>query len=312
MAGADPASGGPGADPVRELMAAHRELCERATHPLEIAAGLEQLGVGAALAGRYRHAQVFSLAEELFARVPRRPDLPQAGGAAAAVDKSIQRPREPRLGLVSAAALSGVLLLPLVTALGGGSGSDGIGTAVALVLAAWVATGAAGWTARWVRHVGQAQLRTATTLAQFRARMRPVLPVALGLHQAALALTGFGALAVLTALAPHPGPAASGGLLHAVVQRAGPTQWVAQAVLGLLIAAAAVLRRCGRGTAAAAGLLTADGLGAGLSALRFGGLLPSAGWAAVPGALTALATGTAAAVLLPYAWLLLGRPQAHR
>jgi hypothetical protein len=61
---ADPAAPPqPAADPVRELMAAHRELCERATHPLEIAAALEEAGVAAATAGRYRHADVFALAE---------------------------------------------------------------------------------------------------------------------------------------------------------------------------------------------------------------------------------------------------------
>ncbi|WP_377269514.1 hypothetical protein [Peterkaempfera sp. SMS 1(5)a] len=57
---------------MRELIERHRELCERATHPLEIAAGLEAAGVGPAAVARCRHSDVFSLAEELFARVPRR------------------------------------------------------------------------------------------------------------------------------------------------------------------------------------------------------------------------------------------------
>ncbi|WP_327372100.1 hypothetical protein [Streptomyces sp. NBC_01217] len=48
----------------------HRELCERAVDPLEIAAGLEAHGVTDRAAARYRHRDVFSLAEELFARVP--------------------------------------------------------------------------------------------------------------------------------------------------------------------------------------------------------------------------------------------------
>ncbi|WSY86990.1 hypothetical protein OG782_25005 [Streptomyces sp. NBC_00876] len=48
----------------------HRELCERAVDPLEIAAGLEAHGVTDRTAARYRHRDVFSLAEELFARVP--------------------------------------------------------------------------------------------------------------------------------------------------------------------------------------------------------------------------------------------------
>ncbi|MFF1650296.1 hypothetical protein [Streptomyces sp. NPDC058240] len=58
------------ADPVKSLMHRHRELCERAVDPLEVAAGLEAHGVTDRVAARYRHRDVFSLAEELFARVP--------------------------------------------------------------------------------------------------------------------------------------------------------------------------------------------------------------------------------------------------
>ncbi|GGX06009.1 hypothetical protein [Streptomyces chryseus] len=64
------------ADPVRALMHRHRELCERAVDPLEIAAGLEAHGVTDRTAARFRHRDVFALAEELYARVPR------AGGGA--------------------------------------------------------------------------------------------------------------------------------------------------------------------------------------------------------------------------------------
>ncbi|MFJ2740442.1 hypothetical protein ACIO3O_12310 [Streptomyces sp. NPDC087440] len=59
------------ADPVKVLMHRHRELCERAVDPLEIAAGLEAHGVTDRTAARFRHRDVFSLAEELYARVPR-------------------------------------------------------------------------------------------------------------------------------------------------------------------------------------------------------------------------------------------------
>ncbi|MER0448128.1 hypothetical protein ABR738_26815 [Streptomyces sp. Edi4] len=65
-----PRRGGP-ADPVKALMHRHRELCERAVDPLEIAAGLEAHGVTDRTAARFRHRDVFSLAEELYARVPR-------------------------------------------------------------------------------------------------------------------------------------------------------------------------------------------------------------------------------------------------
>ncbi|MEU6670874.1 hypothetical protein [Streptomyces sp. NPDC046727] len=58
-------------DPVKALLHQHRELCERAVDPLEIAAGLEAHGVTDRTAARFRHRDVFSLAEELYARVPR-------------------------------------------------------------------------------------------------------------------------------------------------------------------------------------------------------------------------------------------------
>ncbi|MEU6594932.1 hypothetical protein ABZ923_38010 [Streptomyces sp. NPDC046881] len=60
-----------GGDPVKALLHRHRELCERAVDPLEIAAGLEAHGVTDRTAARFRHRDVFSLAEELYARVPR-------------------------------------------------------------------------------------------------------------------------------------------------------------------------------------------------------------------------------------------------
>lgn len=72
------------ADPVKALMHRHRELCARAVDPLEIAAGLEAHGVTDRTAARFRHRDVFSLAEEMYARVPRdgdpapRPSDPQA------------------------------------------------------------------------------------------------------------------------------------------------------------------------------------------------------------------------------------------
>ncbi|MGW7077492.1 hypothetical protein ACWGH2_22295 [Streptomyces sp. NPDC054871] len=69
-AGAKPARRG-AADPVKALMHRHRELCERAVDPLEIAAGLEAHGVTDRTAARFRHRDVFALAEEMYARVPR-------------------------------------------------------------------------------------------------------------------------------------------------------------------------------------------------------------------------------------------------
>ncbi|MGW2404573.1 hypothetical protein ACWCXK_08605 [Streptomyces sp. NPDC001739] len=77
---ARPARRGP-ADPVRALMHRHHTLCAQAVDPLEIAAGLEAHGVTDRTAARFRHRDVFSLAEELYARVPRAE--PGAAGTAA-------------------------------------------------------------------------------------------------------------------------------------------------------------------------------------------------------------------------------------
>ncbi|MET9966975.1 hypothetical protein ABZZ80_13925 [Streptomyces sp. NPDC006356] len=65
-----------GADPVKALMHRHRALCERAVDPLEIAAGLEAHGITDRTASRFLHRDVFSLAEEMYARVPRDSDAP--------------------------------------------------------------------------------------------------------------------------------------------------------------------------------------------------------------------------------------------
>ncbi|MFF9841790.1 hypothetical protein ACH414_08075 [Streptomyces sp. NPDC020422] len=72
------------ADPVKALMHRHRALCERAVDPLEIAAGLEAHGVTDRTAARFRHRDVFSLAEELYARVPRGESAPARPAAAPA------------------------------------------------------------------------------------------------------------------------------------------------------------------------------------------------------------------------------------
>ncbi|MDX3798500.1 hypothetical protein [Streptomyces sp. AK04-3B] len=109
------AAGGPepatprrgGADPVKTLMHRHRELCERAVDPLEIAAALEAHGVTDRTAARFRHRDVFSLAEEMYARVPRDADAPPPAAHTAA-------PR-PRLDWALLTLLPGVLCAATVT-----------------------------------------------------------------------------------------------------------------------------------------------------------------------------------------------------
>ncbi|MFJ9405964.1 hypothetical protein [Streptomyces sp. NPDC101393] len=83
------------ADPVRSLMHRHHELCARAVDALEIAAGLEAHGVTDRTAARFRHRDVFSLAEELYARVPRA----EAEAAAAPGPEPARRQRGVRAAL---------------------------------------------------------------------------------------------------------------------------------------------------------------------------------------------------------------------
>ncbi|WP_371479661.1 hypothetical protein [Kitasatospora sp. NBC_00315] len=344
-------------DPVRELMARHRELCERAVDALEIAAGLEEAGLGPGRTARYRHADVFALAEELYARVPRRPpeaarDRPaeswrrrSAGAArtallaappcAALAAVRAARPGPPGAAVLVTAVLAGGWLAvcaayaarpggrPSGNRWPGGQGpavlGQGLCTAAlllspalrapgpvqaALTVAAAVAIGTAEWAARWYRHVGRVHLRAAGTIAEFRARMRPVLPVAAALHLASLALLSFAALSVLTVLAPRPGPR-PGGLLLDAVHRADGVQWAAQGALGLLFVLAALLLHCGRPRAALAG--TAAGAGVTL-------LLRTPVWPGVHGPAGAQLVGcaVAGALLLPYAWAVLGQPGSHR
>ncbi|MFC4500041.1 MULTISPECIES: hypothetical protein [Streptomyces] len=99
------------ADPVKTLMHRHRDLCARAVDPLEIAAGLEAHGVTDRTAARFRHRDVFSLAEEMYARASR-----DAGTPAPAVPAPAPRPRPDRAlltllpGALCAAALTGLRL----------------------------------------------------------------------------------------------------------------------------------------------------------------------------------------------------------
>ncbi|MFD8701397.1 hypothetical protein ACFV1W_02090 [Kitasatospora sp. NPDC059648] len=358
------AVGGSSADPVREVMAEYRELCERAVDPLDIAAGLEEAGLGPEAAARCRHADLFSLAEELYARVPRRPPGPEPAGERPGGDARRAAPAAavlavlPCAGVVALGAGWPVLLpaavplvlLPALTAPPpAGSGPPPCGAArpaefgpvrapvgpagsrwrpaalgyglglaallllplaapgadrplaAALVLAAAVSTGAAERAARWYRRVGREHLGAARTLADFRARMRPVLPVAVALHLAVLGVLTYAALAVIAVVAPRPGPGHGGGLLQLAAERAGATAWAAQGVLGLLLVLPALLARCGRSAAAALG--AAAGPAATAVLLALGRPWPSA---------VLLGGGAVAAVLLVHGWAVLGRAGSHR
>ncbi|MGW2228184.1 hypothetical protein [Streptomyces formicae] len=84
-----------GGDPVKALMHRHRELCARAVDPLEIAAGLEAHGVTDRTAARFRHRDVFALAEEMYARVPRGGDDGTEHASPSAADDVRTAPEVP-------------------------------------------------------------------------------------------------------------------------------------------------------------------------------------------------------------------------
>ncbi|WP_234312348.1 hypothetical protein [Streptomyces griseus] len=122
-----------GGDPVKVLMHRHRELCARAVDPLEIAAGLEALGFTDRTAARHRHRDVFSLAEELYARVPRRHQE-------AVPAEEAPEPRAPWALAALAPGAAAALLVPALAHLHGAAllaaGAAGaLGLAAALVLA---------------------------------------------------------------------------------------------------------------------------------------------------------------------------------
>ncbi|MFE7436323.1 hypothetical protein ACIPH4_19625 [Streptomyces tendae] len=126
------------ADPVKGLLHRHRDLCERAVDPLEIAAGLEAHGVTDRTAARFRHRDVFSLAEEMYARVPRDRDTP-----ASPEDAPTPGPRGPRTAGVVLALLPGALCAASVIGLRLTEGRPRLIAAVVAILAVTLALGAA-------------------------------------------------------------------------------------------------------------------------------------------------------------------------
>ncbi|WP_234338397.1 hypothetical protein [Streptomyces sp. NRRL F-5727] len=114
-------------DPVKVLMHRHRELCARAVDPMEIAAGLEAQGFTDRTAARYRHRDVFSLAEELYARVPR-------GHLEPAPAEHAPEPRAPWALAALAPGAAAALLVPALLHLDGAA-RVAAATAGALALA---------------------------------------------------------------------------------------------------------------------------------------------------------------------------------
>ncbi|QPP06704.1 hypothetical protein G4Z16_10210 [Streptomyces bathyalis] len=300
------------ADPVRELMHRHRELCEQAVDPLEIAAALEAHGVTDRVAARFRHRDVFSLAEELFARVPRAegrgsevttPAPPRGVGPAAAPVLAVPRVLLPLLvvlpGVLAAAGVAAVASAGDGSGQGPGAGRAGI--AVALGLAC--ALGPAAWCARWFAVRVRRRLERSRSLDEFAAGVWPLLTAATVLFTGALT----GAQLAVREMAAVAGAriGGPGGRDTTVL----PSELIpAVTALGVLLFAALLLAAHGfRGTAAA-GVVAACALQA-AAASAVAAVPPPAGGTDLA---VAVACGCTALVLLACAYRLLSRASAHR
>ncbi|MFJ6779605.1 hypothetical protein [Streptomyces yangpuensis] len=216
-------------DPVKALLHRHRELCERAVDPLEIAAGLEAHGITDRTAARFRHRDVFSLAEELYARSPRgevpapAPALVPAGPAAyrrfgcallpGALAAGAAAAGQAWAGPAAAAATVAALVWPgraaggrfpwlahLLAAAVTGWAAYRYGTALAVGLALAVGPGhllAAGFAAG-----ARARLDASRALEDFADRARPLLFTAVAGFTAAAAAAAAVVGTPLTAAVP--------------------------------------------------------------------------------------------------------------
>ena len=294
------------ADPVKSVLHRHHDLITTSVDAWEIAAGLEARGLTDGDARRLRHRDLFGLADELFARVPRTVRPPHPAPAPAARERPGLGARDavlhllPGLATTLAAALHlpgpaalAVLVLTAWPALRTGplrarpTGRGAAAGVCALLLLALARCGPhpmgtstlaalaltlppAAYLARWFAVSARAQLAPSHGLADFADAVRPRLAAAMAAYAATLLV----ALAVL-------------GTFHG-------------SALGVLMFAARLLAVHG-GTRTAAWGLAAAGA-AWTTALA---VLP-------PGPAEAAACGTAAVALWVRALLVLPRAAAHR
>ncbi|CAM5414112.1 hypothetical protein [Streptomyces abikoensis] len=301
------------ADPVKALLHRHHGLCARAVDPLEIAAVLEAGGLTDRAAAECRHRDVFSLADELYARAERaEPARPAPGPRVPRHPAALaQSPRAPwrfagllaGAWLVAYALLGGPALAALLSGrLTGLAGGLFLPAAVALTCSLAPALWCARWFTGRVRHA----LAASRSRAEFRARTWPLLLTAAGLFAAALATLLWSARAALGA-------------------PAGPEELAAVMALGGLLFLARLLTARGFGRSAAVAALAACGMeaaalviagpGAGAPWLPGQGAAPVVAWATGaygPAAIPLVACALPALALLARALTALSRASAHR
>ncbi|MGK5733715.1 hypothetical protein [Streptomyces sp. URMC 124] len=333
--GSAPAAAGiaaPRTDPVKALLNRHHGLCSRAVDPLEIAAVLEDGGLTDRAAAECRHRDVFSLADELYARADREEPARPAPGAPCGPAALVHPPRASwrfagllaGAWLVAYALLGGPALAVLLSGHLPGGVSGGVPghaggpvpagalraaapAAAALVCALVPAVWCARWFAGRMRHA----LAASRSRAEFRARAWPLLLTSVGAFTAALAALLWSARAALGA---PPAP---------------PGELVAVTALGGLLFLARLLTARGSGRAAAVAVLAACGveaaalgaaaMGAGAPGARLFAAPPSAAHAAAwaagsygPAVIPLVACALPALALFAYALTALSRASAHR
>ncbi|WP_159012333.1 hypothetical protein [Streptomyces sp. NRRL F-5123] len=312
------------------MMHRHRDMLAGAVDAWEIAAGLEAYGVSDGEARRLRHRDVFGLAEELYARVPRaarvaeQPRRPAAGsvrlrgrdvaahllpGAGCVLAAGLPAAAGPVAALVAAALWAALRRGPLRVAYGAGAAVWAYGL-LAFALYGPPAVAASAGRGRFDAGAGTAafaalalSLLPAALLARwFAAAARAQLAPSHGLAEFADAVRP----RLAAALAGYV--AALTGLLLLAAAMAGSAPIAGPAALGVLLFTARLLAVHGHPGPAAAGLAAAcaaEALTLALAAAP-GHAVPSGGTA------EAAVCGAAALVLAVQAFRLLGRAAAHR
>ncbi|MFJ5609487.1 hypothetical protein ACIQCJ_08885 [Streptomyces sp. NPDC093221] len=297
----------------------HEALIAGAVDEWEIAAGLEAHGVTDGAARRLRHRDVFGLAEELYARVPRAVRRLEAApgereralprwrtGAAQAVPGAVcalaagapGSVRLPLLAFVAVVAWAAVRIGPLRVERGAGAAVWTYGllgyalyaghatgrTAGAATLAALTfALLPAAYCAHWLAVRSRAQLAPSHGLSDFADAVRPRLAAALAAYAVALI-----------------------ALLDTATAVAGSAPLAGPAALGLLLFAARLLSVHGFPGHAAAGLgaaCAAEALTLAATPLHLG---------PAPATAQAVICGAAALALTAQAFRVLPRASAHR
>ncbi|MEU3354103.1 hypothetical protein [Streptomyces sp. NPDC037389] len=318
---------------MKVLLTRHHRLCARSVDPLEIAAGLEARGICDRIAATdYRHRDVFSLAEELHARVERT----ESDAAVRAAPGERGRRREgscaalgggrcvagalASLWLITYALVGDLLIAALLHGRRAWAGQPtplpaALAGAAPTALALACAAAPAAWCAHWFAARARRALPASRDLAEFGRRVRPALLVALTLFLGALLTSLWPARSAL----PGTGPAS--GAAPAVLHAAPVLDYAAVAALGVLLFLAGLLTAHGLPRAAVAATLAAAAAEAlppltllaarlpGCEALRW-----PVGWAAGafgPTALSLAACVPPALALLVHAVSALSRASVH-